>query len=430
MAKPVEMPKLGNTVNECIVTKWRKRKGERVSAGEVIAEIETDKATFEVPAPMDGTLLETFFDEGMLVPVYTNLFVIGEPGENADIFRPSSSPVTAAGSSAPGAAPALAPDSKPATPLEPQPRPASEAASRALRPRAGRFADDHDFQPPAVAGSGPGGRVFEQDLRTERHGSPAPSTARKPLPGSAAVRREDSQPAGMIRAAARGPAPTRISIIREIIARRMRESLASTAQYTLNTSADARGLLALRATIKASTAVPDININDLVTFCAVQALLQMPDLNAEFIDGKIYHYPEIHIGIACDTPRGLMAPVIRDAHRLTIGELALTMKESTAQAVQGTIPADRLSGATFTISNLGGLDIESFTPLLNPPQVAILGVGAICVKPVRRQGKLEFIDAIGLSLTCDHQVIDGAPGARFLQILKDKIENVESLCSI
>ena len=125
-----------------------------------------------------------------------------------------------------------------------------------------------------------------------------------------------------------------------------------------------------------------------------------------------------------------MAPVIRDAHRLTIGQLALAMKELTAQAVQGTISADRLSGATFTVSNLGGLDIESFTPLLNPPQVAILGVGVICVKPVRRQGKLEFIDAIGLSLTCDHQVIDGAPGARFLQILKEKIENVESLCSI
>ena len=125
-----------------------------------------------------------------------------------------------------------------------------------------------------------------------------------------------------------------------------------------------------------------------------------------------------------------MAPVIRDAHRLTIGELALAMKELTAQAVQGTIAADRLSGATFTVSNLGGLEIESFTPLLNSPQVAILGVGVIFVKPVRKQGKLEFIDAIGLSLTCDHQVIDGAPGARFLQILKEKIENVESLCSI
>ena len=140
------MPKLGNTVNECIITKWRKRKGERVSAGEVIAEIETDKATFEVPAPMDGTLLETFFDEGVLVPVYTNLFVIGEPGENADIFRPSSSAVTAAGSSAPGALRrSRRTRNRSRRRIEPQPPPAPEAASRAFSPRAERFADEHDF---------------------------------------------------------------------------------------------------------------------------------------------------------------------------------------------------------------------------------------------------------------------------------------------
>jgi pyruvate dehydrogenase E2 component (dihydrolipoamide acetyltransferase) len=204
----------------------------------------------------------------------------------------------------------------------------------------------------------------------------------------------------------------------------MRESLASTAQYTLNTSADAGGLLALRARIRASVSLPDININDLVTFCAVEALLEVPSLNAEFIDGRIHEHSEIHIGFACDTPRGLMVPVVKDAHTLAIDELAVRMKELAAHAVAGTIAPDDLSGATFTISNLGGLGIEWFTPLLNPPQVAILGVGAIQLKPVRRHGQIEFIDAIGLSLTCDHQVIDGAPGARFLQVLKDKIENV------
>jgi pyruvate dehydrogenase E2 component (dihydrolipoamide acetyltransferase) len=136
------------------------------------------------------------------------------------------------------------------------------------------------------------------------------------------------------------------------------------------------------------------------------------------------------MGFAVDTPRGLLVAVVRDAHALEIGELARRIKELTSQAVQGTISPDALSGATFTVSNLGGLGIESFTPLLNPPQVAILGVGAIVVKPVRRQGKIEFIDSIGLSLTCDHQVIDGAPGARFLQVLREKIENVTSLCRI
>ena len=210
----------------------------------------------------------------------------------------------------------------------------------------------------------------------------------------------------------------------------MRESLTSTAQYTLHGSADAAGLLTLRARIKASKGLPDININDLVTFCAIQALLQMPDLNVEFIDGRLHKHAAIHIGFAVDTPRGLLVAVVRNAHAMPIGALAAAMKELSAQAVKGSISADNLTGATFTISNLGGLGVESFTPLFNPPQVAILGVGAIGVKPVRRQGRIEFIDAIGLSLTCDHQIVDGAFGARFLQVVREKIENVEALCTI
>ncbi len=199
--------------------------------------------------------------------------------------------------------------------------------------------------------------------------------AKRRVADGAGVRRDGSGANGMILSSDLGPAPTRVSNIRERIARRMRESLASTAQYTLNSSAEAGGLLRLRARVKAASGVPDININDLVTFCAVRALVDLPDVNVEFIDGNIYKHSGVHIGFACDTPRGLMVPVIRDAQRLTIGELALAMKGLTAQAVEGTIPVDSLSGATFTVSNLGGLGIESFTPLLNPPQVAILGVG-------------------------------------------------------
>jgi pyruvate dehydrogenase E2 component (dihydrolipoamide acetyltransferase) len=402
MATPVEVPKLGNTVEECIVAKWRKRKGDAVSAGDIIAEIETDKATFEVPSPVDGTLLATFFDEGSLVPVFTNLFVIGDVGENAEAFRPQSSGATDHFLTVVAQ---NAPVTEPGRPLG-TPASAPES-STTLSPRARRFAEEHNFQAASVAGSGPSGRVLEDDLRKAYYQSGAdfsPRATPVPLPR----------------------APT----IREKIARRMRESLASTAQYTLNTSANASGLLAVRTRIKASPNLPDININDLVTFCTVQALRQMPDLNAEFIDGKIHTHSEIHLGFACDTPRGLLVPVIRDAHKITIAELALAMKELTAQAVEGRISPDDLSGATFTISNLGGLGIESFTPLLNPPQVAILGVGAIELKPVRRGEAVEFIDAIGFSLTCDHQVIDGAPGARFLQVLKEKIERVESICTI
>jgi pyruvate dehydrogenase E2 component (dihydrolipoamide acetyltransferase) len=429
MALAVEVPKLGNSVEECLIAKWRKHKGETVSAGEVVAEIETDKATFEVTAPAAGTLLETFFAEGTLVPVFTNLFVIGEAGESGEAFRPPSA------ASAPAETAKIAEETPAAVAAERSPAaPAPVAPSGALSPRARRFAAEHGGAGTALpAGSGPAGRVLEEDLRRQYYTSPRVSVpAQSRLREGAEVQGLGSGVGGMILSSDVGaPTPAaKISGIREKIARRMRESLAATAQYTLNASADAGGLLLVRAKVKASKGIPDININDLVTFCTVKALLEVPELNAEFLEGRILKHAQVHIGFACDTPRGLMVPVVRDAHTLTAGELSIRMKELTARAVAGTIAVDDLSGGTFTVSNLGGLGIESFTPLLNPPQVAILGIDAIGLKAVRRDGRIEFIDSIGLSITLDHQVIDGAPGARFLKVVKEKIENVESLCTI
>lgn len=229
----------------------------------------------------------------------------------------------------------------------------------------------------------------------------------------------------------------------------MRESLATTAQYTMHASADAGGLLAVRARIKAR-GTTDVTINDLVTFCTIRALVDVPELNAEFIDGRIVRHADVHIAFAVDTPRGLLAPVVRHAQSLTVDDLARRMKTLATDAADGTIAADDLSGATFTISNLGSLGVEAFTPLINPPQVAILGVDAIQLKAVRRQtpreplrlretsarraaaivDAVEFIDSIGLSLTCDHQVIDGAPGAKFLAVVKQKIEEVEGIVAV
>jgi pyruvate dehydrogenase E2 component (dihydrolipoamide acetyltransferase) len=387
------MPQLGNTVEECLVTRWVKQTGDTVATGEVVAEIETDKTTFEVTSPVDGTVLATFFEEGALVPVFTNILVIGSPGESVDAYRP--------GQPSDGTSSAAAIASEPAeiAAAERQGVSAQPASSRPWSPRARRFAESHGFHPASMTGSGPGGRVIERDVRKAYE---------------AAASAKPAAPSGL----------------RGAIARRMRESLASTAQYTLNGWADATGLLARRAQIKTGKAASrgthesDITINDLVSFCTIQALLEMPDLNAEFIDGRIVQHSEVHLAFAVDTPRGLLAPVVRSAHTLAVGELARRMKALTTQAVEGAISANDLSGATFTISNMGSLGIESFTPVINPPQVAILGVGAIQLRPVRREGRVEFVDAIGLSLTCDHQVIDGAPGARFLGVLRRKIESL------
>ena len=351
MATPVELPQFGTTVEECIITRWVKQKGDAVAAGDLVAEIETDKTTFEVTAPVGGTVLETFFAEGAVVPVFTKICVIGNAGESPDAFRPG----------ALGGAEAA--------PLHDAPA-AAQAPSRsggALAPPRGAWT--------------PKPRNF--------------ANTRKPVAGPRAT-----------------------------IARRMRESLATTAQYTLHSSASAANLLAVRATAKADAAAPRITINDLVAYCTVQALRDAPEINAEYIDGEIKPHTDIHLGFACDTPRGLLVPIVRNAHALSLRELASRMESLAQQAVDGTISPDDLSGGTFTISNLGALGIEAFTPVINPPQVAILGVGAIHPRPIRRGSTVEFIDTIALSLTCDHQVVDGAPGARFLRTVREKLETV------
>ena len=203
----------------------------------------------------------------------------------------------------------------------------------------------------------------------------------------------------------------------------MREAMNSTAQYTLHTSAPAAGLLALRARYKASGS--PVNINHMVVWCAAKSLAQAPELNAAWTGSELVRHQAIHIGFACDTPRGLLVPVVRDCAGLALAGLAARMEGLAAQAAAGTIGPDDLAGGTFTVSNLGSFGIESFTPILTPPQVAILGVDAIQVRPVRRDGKVEFEDRIGLSLTLDHQAIDGAPGARFLKLLCAAIAGIE-----
>ena len=419
MAVAVEMPKLGNTVEECVLTAWRKRKGDVVASGEVIADIETDKTAFELTATSGGTILETFFDAGALVPVFTAVCVIGAPGERIEEFRPAISPTE--GHSPPATAVRTEAGGRAAVSTAAPPIGAGR-----LSPRARRFSREHEFRSLAVTGTGPGGRVLEGDLRDLLPRSTA-APALEPggpvaPPAAATMVTPDGHPA---RAGERPGTP--LTRVRQTIADRLRAGLSSTAQYTLQGSANAQHLLALRRQLKASPDTAEISIGDLVLFCAIRALLEVPDLNAELVDGVVYRHARVHMAFACDTSRGLVVPVVRDSQNLSLRGLSRRITELTGQAVAGGIAADDLSGGTFTVSNLGGLGIEAFTPILNPPQVAILGVDAIQVRPVRnRMATSSSSNSIGLSLTVDHQVIDGAPGARFLGVLKSKIEAVRS----
>jgi pyruvate dehydrogenase E2 component (dihydrolipoamide acetyltransferase) len=198
----------------------------------------------------------------------------------------------------------------------------------------------------------------------------------------------------------------------------------------LHGSARATDVLSLRREFKAVPAVAHVNVNDIVVFCAVQALLEVPSLNATLVDGMLRQHTDVNIGFACDTGRGLVVPVVKAAQDLSLSGLARRVKSLAAQAVEGTVAPDDLTGGTFTVSNLGNQGVEWFTPVINPPQVAILGVGSIELKAVRKgDGNIEFVDALGLSLTLDHQVVDGAPGARFLAVVRQKIEGVRGLCT-
>jgi pyruvate dehydrogenase E2 component (dihydrolipoamide acetyltransferase) len=430
MAVAVQMPKPGITVEECLLVGWKVAKGDRVSEGQVIAEIETDKAGFEVEAIASGVLLEMFFGPGDLIPVFTNIGVIGEPSEDVEALRPTQLPPRAEAPVAatvqqerPAPRPidvAIAP--APAVPVQAQP------AQAFLSPRARRFAEEHRFFPGTVAGSGPGGRVLEKDIEELYYRSPRVSPlAQQMIEEGYKPRWEGSGINRMLRAGDLVEPPVKLAGIRETIARRMRESLAKSAQYTLHTSAEATALLAARAGLKGSSSPSQaaININDLVMYTTVRTLAEVPGLNAELIDGQFYRHSRIHIGFACDTAKGLIVPVVKDSQDMSLDDLAARIHLLTEQALSGTLDPDDMTGGTFTVSNLGSLGIESFTPVINPPQVAVLGVNAIQLKPVRRDGKVEFIDHIGLSLTCDHQVIDGAPGARFLKKLRENIEKFE-----
>jgi pyruvate dehydrogenase E2 component (dihydrolipoamide acetyltransferase) len=321
-----------------------------------------------------------------------------------------------------------------------------------MSPRAKKFIAEHPFVMPAISGSGAGGRIIEADVRAafaesarltpvaaalRAAGLAAPASGTGlggsvraadmgrpealPPPGEAG----GAQPAAAVAAEEGKPLPP----IRKLIAARLVESLQNLAQYTLNASAEATTLLALRKRLKeggGKLGLADISLNDMVNFAAVQALKRHPALNADFIDGKVYARSAIHLGFACDTPKGLMVPVIRNAQGLTLGQLAQATKALAKAAQEGKISPDDLAGGSFTVSNLGVFGISSFTPVINAPQVAILGVCGLELKPVRRAtGQVEFAEHIGLSLTLDHRVIDGAPGAKFLQALREILESFD-----
>ena len=441
MATIVVMPQLGNSVESCIIVEWMIAEGDTVSVDQTLASIETDKSTMEVPSTAEGTVLKLLWEEGDEVPVKDPLIIVGEPGEDISGLVPG-------GDAAPAEADAPA-EQAAAAPEAAAPAFATERATGAVSPRARALAASNGVDASAIAeGSGPHGRVIERDVAAAIAAGPVLTSAARAAGVSAtegtgiggrvsvadAGRTPEAAPAAAVAAPAGADYPgastsAPLKGVRKVVAKRMMESLTSTAQLTLNTTANAAGILALRKKVKNADEALGLNkitLNDLVCFAVSRTLPKYPVFNAHLEDGVLTQFEQVHLGFACDTPRGLLVPVIRSAQALGLKAFSDEAKRLAGGAIDGTIAPDFLSGGTFTVSNIGSFGIETFTPVINLPQTAILGVGAITPRPaVAADGTIGVEQRLNLSLTIDHQVIDGADGARFLRDLVAAIENID-----
>jgi pyruvate dehydrogenase E2 component (dihydrolipoamide acetyltransferase) len=444
MAFPVIMPRQGQSVESCIISEIRKKKGDSVSVGDILFVYETDKATFEEEAKAVGVMLEVFFSEGDEVPVLTNVCVFGREGESVEEFRPGKAGEVKT---------AAAREGKPETEPEAEPKSAREAApgymdltrkeesASGISPRAKELAKKKGVDASRLKGSGPQGRIIERDVLEAAERTRMSSLAGRMVKEDPSLTATvGTGLAGMIRGqdlqsgTGAGNADFEIrplNAIRKLIAKAMHQSLQNAAQLTHHLGADASRITGLRKTIKRAFEEgrsADITLNDMVCFAAIRALKEFPQANAHFMGESIKYFSKVHLGVAVDTDRGLMVPAVRNADDLTVSELSVKIKELAAACRKGSVDPEVLSGdaASFTVSNLGSYGVEMFTPVINLPQVAILGVNTTVLRPKElSDGTIGFIPYLGLSLTYDHRAIDGGEATRFLKQIAVEIENLD-----
>ncbi len=437
MANPIIMPRQGQSVESCIFTEWTKQVGDEVKKGDILFAYETDKASFEQEAEEDGVLLAVFCEEGDEIPVLQTIGVIGAAGESTAEFSPDGA------SEAP--APAAEVVKEEATPVaeaapevKPQIKEVVDGGKVKISPRAKKLAEKSAVPYESLVGTGPEGRIIERDIEAFMASRPKVTPLAKEVMKSEGLQASEkgSGLGGMVRASdltATNPVYAedyeikKLPNIRKLIAKAMHASLQNSAQLTHHLGADARRLQELRKKVKATEGAPNITINDMVCFAVIKALKKFPDANAHFLGDSVKYFNKVHLGLAVDTDRGLMVPVIRNADDLSITGLSNQFKEVAGACRQGSIAPELLSSeaASFTVSNLGNYGVEMFTPVINLPQVAILGVNTIVPRPADLGGGVYgFVPYMGLSLTYDHQALDGGMATRFLKQIAIEIETL------
>ncbi len=406
MASKVLMEALSPTMEEGRLVEWKKNEGDAVRPGDVIAEVETDKAVMELVARAEGVLLKQLVPAGATVAVAKLVGVIGQPGEDISALTGSAPAPAAAGKPAPTAATAPLPSS-PAAPPTPAPPPASPAAPpqggrTKASPLAKKVARERGLDLGAVAGSGPEGRIVLRDL--ER----APS-ATAAAPAAAAGSYQDVP----------------LSQIRKTIARRLAQSIGPVPTFYLTTEVEMDRTWEAREELnrRGSGDAGKISFNDIIMKATAAALRAHPACNAWWQDDRIRYWNEVHLSVAVAVEDGLITPVVRHADRKSLRDISTEVKDLAGRARERRLKPEEYTGGTFSVSNLGMFDIEHFTAIINPPEAGILAVGSIVEQAVIKAGAVVPGRRLRLTMSCDHRVIDGATGAAFLRTLKGMLEN-------
>jgi pyruvate dehydrogenase E2 component (dihydrolipoamide acetyltransferase) len=485
MATQVVMPKLSPTMEEGQLSRWLKKEGERVSVGEGLAEIDTDKATMEAQALAEGVLRKILVKEGDTVPLGTIIAIIGEPDEDiSGLLSAAASGAAQAENKesiedstqgraygAPDELASVVPDGartqatvegqpikgdvggEPSTKQtdaqgageaqpKQQPQPSDAALSgngqRAqggrllVSPIAARMAAEAGINLQDLSGSGPNGRIVKRDIEAAMSAAPADGRAAQQQPAAPAQQQQAQQPTQpaaqqqFVAPQIEGAAPYReeqVSTMRATIARRLVTSIGPVPHFFLTTEIEMDKAAELRRQLNELDPENKVSVNDLIIKIAAVSLMQHPAVNASFQDKTIRYYGRADIGVAVAIEDGLITPVVRGAESKSVGQIAREVRELAERARSRRLKPEEYTGATFSVSNLGMFGIDEFTAVINPPEAAILAVGAMTPKPVVRDGQVVVRQLMRVTMSCDHRVVDGATGAKFLQTFKKILEN-------
>ena len=440
MATKVIMPKLSPTMEEGQLSRWLKKEGDKVSMGEPLAEIDTDKATMEMQALANGVLRKIIIKEGESAPLGQLIAVIGEPDEDISALLSGSGaePKAAAAQSeakpeqptapVPAEEPAAPP--KPVAPATPAktaapdgngstPAASSSAERLIVSPLAARMAAEAGVDLRSLTGSGPGGRIVKRDIEAAMSQGQTPAATASATTG--AVVKFPTRQHGATEASAFVDEP--ISEIRRIIAKRLVTSLGPIPHFFLTTEIEMDRAAEMRRNINELDPDLKLSINDIIIKVAAAALIAHPQVNASFQEKTVRYYERADVGVAVAIEDGLITPVIRSADQKSLSEIAREVRDLAERARKRKLKPEEYTGASFSVSNLGMFGIDEFTAVINPPEGAILAVGAMTAKPVVRENEIVVRQIMRVTMSCDHRVIDGATGAKFLQTFKKTMEN-------